>query len=384
LKPDRLEFGGTPVLAGDSDIGVGFGALFSLARFQRGCSPFCWRIEALLMMTAKESVKGGVEFPYHDDYIKLDLPGLIDDRLRLNLELSFGRYSNSGYYGLGNDSKVNSEALAAHPRYHQYDHIYPQLRTRLRIKILSQVQMMLGGSFTYNWINRYDQSQLLTEVDIDDRRIRDLLRGTDHHGIAELDLGWIWDSRDHEYSPTRGFFHELSWRSSPGLATSDDLAYGGLNFTTRFYQSLLGPNLVLAARLMLDLLVGSPPFYELARHGGLVPKPAIGGGVRGVPRQRYHGKVKLLGNLELRAKLLPFTIFEQRFNLGLTAFVDTGRVWADFSDGERFDGDKVGLKVGVGAGLRLQWGETFLLRVDTGWSPDADPIGFYVDINHLF
>lgn len=336
------------------------------------------------MMTARAAPEGGVELPYHDDYARLDLPALLGGKLRLVVELGFGRYSTSGYYGMGNASSAEQGGV---PRFHQYDRIFPQLRSRARIRLTERWQIMLGTTLTYSWINLYEgsllQRQLQGQADPDTAA---LLLGAERHALAELDLGWIWDSRDHEYAPTRGMFHELSWRASPGLSTAAGVAYGGLNATARCYRALLGERLVLAGRLLVDLLLGRPPFYELAQHGGLRPRGAIGGkdAVRGVPLQRYHGKVKLLGNLELRSKLLPFAAWSQRFNLGLVAFFDLGRCWADYRALAHLDGDGLGLKLGVGGGLRLQWGETFLLRIDTAWSPDAEPVGFYVDLNHVF
>jgi len=44
----------------------------------------------------------------------------------------------------------------------------------------------------------------------------------------------------------------------------------------------------------------------------------------------------------------------------------------------------VGIKYGVGGGVRIQWGETVMIRIDMAWSPDADPIGVYFDIGHVF
>jgi hypothetical protein len=133
------------------------------------------------------------------------------------------------------------------------------------------------------------------------------------------------------------------------------------------------------------LIFGQPPFYLLSEHAGLFPasSPGGGGGVRGVPLQRYHGKIKLLTNLELRSKLWSFTVFAQRINLGALAFVDLARIWADWRD-TGLDGRGVGIKVGAGGGLRLQWGETFILAADVAWSPDAAPIGFYITVGHVF
>jgi len=377
--PGRLEFGFTPVLAGDSDIGLAFGGMFTLARFGEGYYPYRWRVEVLLMASVKDGADG-LELPFHNDYVKLDLPGLLDDQLRLNFKLAFGRLSNSGYYGMGNESATREGKGA---RYHQYDRIYPGLEARARIGLSRRVSLMLGGSLTYNWITLFDQSLLKEQMQSRDPQIDALLHGTDDHIVVQLDAGVMFDSRDHEFAPTDGMFHEVSWRFSPG---GTKLTYGGANVTVRFFQSLVGDRLVLAARLMVDLLWGSPPLYELARHGGLFPDAAVGGScaVRGVPLHRYHGKIKLLGNLELRSKLLPFSLFGQRFNLGATAFADTGRVLADWQSSPSLDGSGLGLKIGMGGGVRFQWGETFLLRADVAWSPDADPVGVYVDINHVF
>jgi hypothetical protein len=380
--PVRFEPGFTPIISGDSDLGFGFGGVGSLARFRPECEPFCYRLEAMVYLTVRNG-EGGLSAPYHDDYIKIDFPRLFSPRLRLYAQLSFGRYSTSGYYGMGNASTFDPTLSS---RTYQYDRIYPQLQTRARVAIVPHVSLMFGGAFVYNWINLYEGSKLASDLVEGDARTRSLLRGVRSHALGELNLGWIWDSRDHEAAPTRGMFHELSFRFSPGLATGGDIAYGGLNATGRFFQSLYRDRLVLAVRAMADLLFGQPPFYELARHGGLFPSGAIGGGaaIRGVPYQRYYGKVKLFANVELRAKLIPLQLRTQRFDIGLTLFADTGRTFADYEHSPELDGTGAGLKLGLGGGVRFQWGETFILRADVAWSPDADPVGVYVDVGHVF
>jgi hypothetical protein len=384
LKPDRYEFGGSPVLGGGSDIGFLFGALGTVARFRERYYPYRWRLEALVSLSAKASPEGGTEFPYHDDYLKLDLPGLWGGRLRLNLKAGFGRYTTSGYYGMGNAAPEGPRDPEKR-RFHQYDHIYPSLEVTARQRLTRRVSLMYGLGLSYHWINPYQDSLLLDQMASSDPELQALLLGTEDHPKLEATAGVVYDSRDHEYAPQRGMFHELSGRFGPGLG-ADDMTYGGANLTLRAYWTLYRRYLVLAARLMADLLWGRPPFYELSRHGGLRASGAIGGftAVRGVPVQRYHGKLKFLGNLELRSKLVDFGFWGQRFNLGLVAFADAGRVFADWGAHSQLDGNTVGIKVGLGGGLRLQWGETFVLRADVAWSPDASPVGYTVDVNHIF
>ena len=44
----------------------------------------------------------------------------------------------------------------------------------------------------------------------------------------------------------------------------------------------------------------------------------------------------------------------------------------------------VKIPVEVGGGLRVASGETFVLRVDVAWSPDANPLSGYLLAGHIF
>jgi len=73
---------------------------------------------------------------------------------------------------------------------------------------------------------------------------------------------------------------------------------------------------------------------------------------------------------------------------GIVGFADAGRVWADTSFHPELDGTGIGLKYGVGGGLRLQSGSSFVLRADVAWSPDAralgSPVGGYFAAGQMF
>jgi hypothetical protein len=391
LAPDRWEWGALPAIAGNSDIGIGFGAIGSLARFVEGYAPYRWRAELLLFFTIKEAPGGGVESPFHDDHLKLDFPGLLGGRLRLYLTLSFRRFFTSGYHGIGNDSSdapidelflPEARTSLDADRFYQYDRIFPALEAMARITLGQRLSLLAGSALSYNAVNVYPGSKLALDRQSADPAVSDALQGVDDHLQALLVAGALWDSRDHETVPSRGMMHHLLLRGCPALTH----AFGGVNLAARFFLPLLRDRLVLATRAMVDLIWGEAPFYELARHGGFDPHWAPGGGraIRGVPVGRYHGRIKLLGNFELRARVWPFRLFGQRFDLGGLVFFDTGRIWADYRQLSHLDGDGAGLKLGLGGGLRLQWGETFLIRADVAWSPDADPVGIYFDIGHVF
>ena len=410
-KPDRLEFGVLPAVSYDSDLGFGFGAIASLARFASGFRPYKWRLELLVQATVKRAPGGGAQFPFHDDYLNMDFPGLLGNRLRITARVGFRKFANTGYYGFGNDSQAETpwegidpdEDLAGYQaarRFHQFDHIYPLVFFNARIKLWDRstveqrrrIEALVGLNATYNLVRPYAGSKLEGDIaalaadTTDTRALARLLRGTDPHALLVFNLGLLFDTRDHEYTPTRGSFTELSVRSSPGV--QQDLRYAALTLNTAWYKAIVGEWLSVGIRGVADVILGDAPFYELTRFGALMPRDGPGGGwsLRGVPRQRYAGKVKLIQNLELRSLFWRFSVGKSRFVVGAVAFVDAARIWADtratLIDGRSIDGGS--FKVGTGGGLRVRWGETFLIRFDGAYSPTEHTPGFYVDIGHVF
>jgi hypothetical protein len=144
----------------------------------------------------------------------------------------------------------------------------------------------------------------------------------------------------------------------------------------------------LTARVLGDVAFGSLPLIELARYGGVEGGSGPGGtrGIRGVPQGRLAGKSKLIGNLEVRSFLLPFSIGSQRFCLGVVGFADVGRVWADAFSASSADGS-FRLHWGVGGGPRVRWGDSLLIRADISYAPLGADLGavpaIYVDVDQV-
>lgn len=404
--PNRFEWGLLPEISYSSDTGVGFGFQGSLVRYKAGYWPFQWRLRAQVSMSAKAIPDSSrVELPVHSHKLSLDLPGMWRRRLRLGLGISFRRSLTVGYYGIGNSARRDIQRQELWGRYHQYQRTYPGLGVSARLRVWKaprgKVELFGKLSFSYNWIDLWrpedaqdgeawpDFASLLAEdlAGASGDLVRRQIVAMERHGHVVATTGVIWDSRDHVTAPLRGMVHDLSLRGGFGLEVP--FGYGGVNATARFYQSLYRQYLVVAARFTVDLLFGRPPLYELARHGGLKGGNSTGGGqaIRGVVAQRFHGKVKLLANFELRSKLLPFRIKKHRFNLGAVAFVDLGRVWVDYRVRRTLDGPDglgFGFHTGLGGGLRLQWGEDFIIAFDVAHSPTDDNLGIYVNVNHVF
>lgn len=403
LDPNRLEFGVLPAVNYNSDLGVGVGVLGTLAKFSEGYNPFDWRVEALVFFSLRDQ-GNGLEAPLHSHYVDFDKPGLVKGNLRLNARISFTKQANAGYYGLG--SNAPDEKQPTDPeRLTQFDRIHPELAGTARIRLWSKpvsvgkrrLELLAGMRFRYTWYEFYEGSRLA----LDRRQIQeggelaDLLRGLDDHALWTLYTGLLWDTRDREFDTQQGGFHEISVRASPGV--DESLEFVGVSLISRWFTRLGTDRLAFASRTVADLLVGDIPLYELGLFGGLEPTAGPGGtrSVRGVPLLRFYGKVKLIQSLELRLRIAPFRVAKQRFTFGAVAFGDVGRVWGDYSnttievrqadgtvDLRRLDG--AGFEVGLGGGLRLRWGETFVIRADVGYAPTLDTTGFYIDVGDAF
>jgi hemolysin activation/secretion protein len=120
----------------------------------------------------------------------------------------------------------------------------------------------------------------------------------------------------------------------------------------------------------------------------MLPAYGPGGmqGVRGLPEGRLHGNTKLIGNLELRSFFWKFRVAGQRLELGAAAFLDVGRVWTNSLAGvSGLDGSGLALHYGVGAGIRLRWGDSLVIRFDMHYSPAGaqlgSPVGLCVDVD---
>ena len=379
-----LEFGIIPLLGGSSDLGVGGGALASLTSFAPGYEPYRVRAEAGAVATFKRAADAGWQAPYQDVYLALTLPDLIPHRLRLEVRPSYTRESTQAYYGIGNASHAPTHGPEGQSGsdYFQYGRMHPSLQLRILLTLGGAFFLQLGAALTYNQLDVHPDSQLDRDRHSSDVHIEQFFGPLRAHFVDEFEQTLIYDTRDDETSPTRGMYHQLRLRLHPGGSGALPYRYGQFNATARGYVSVR-PWLTLAARVVGDLQFGDVPFYELPRYDDTF---ALGGvsGVRGVPGQRYYGKRKLFGNLEARMRVATFDAFELPCSLAAVVFVDAGRLWSDWTPDPVLDGRGLGLKYGLGAGLRLQQGRAFVVRADAALSPDARPIGVYVTAGQIF
>lgn len=394
MNPRRLEPTILPLVAYSSDRGFGVGVLGGLVKNHPEYDPYRWGLSgrALIFIGPKPG-GGGIRVPYQSYKVAFTMPRPPTGRVGFGSEVGFRRVASANYYGVGNATTNDmpwldfTEGSPAHTKalaYYDYRHTRVWGAGRVRVTLSPQVYVFTGGRFTMSWIGLIEDSKLAEDLASGDEDLGRFLVVDDVYGSLESEAGLVYSTLDRPTSPSRGMLHEVSLRGGPAVGSEMRAGYGGVNLQTRFFLPLLEDRLVAGMRFVLDGLFGRPPLPELARYGGSDPEFGIGGGnaVRGVPRQRYHGKVKALSNLELRSVLLRTKLARRSLDIGVVGFFDAGRVWADWRPTPALDGTALGLKVGVGGGLRLQWGPNFVLRTDVAWSPDG--VGVYLDAGHAF
>lgn len=385
LKEPTLEFTPAPLIGASSDLGVGGGVLASLSRRVPGVEPYLWRVE-LASLTMFKVEQGGLEVPYTDTYLELSLPQLIPHRFKFQARIAYTNEATIKYYGIGNAAPVPKDVSLNDP-YYTYSWQHPGLTARLSERVAGPLWLVFTLGYTYNVMQVRPDSKLGEDQRAASRLVADRTSNVGPHSDLTLGYAFELDLRDNEVAPSRGQYHTLRFALSPGGTAGVSGPFARVNASARVYLPL-ARRMSIAVRAVGDWLIGEPPVYELARFDdiGNLGTGAFGGpnGVRGVPAQRYSGMWKVFGNLEFRAWFLDFHLLSKVNTLGLVVFADAGRLWADYQSHPELDGHGLGLKYGLGAGLRFLGGKTFVIRADVAWSPDARPVGAYLAAGNAF
>ena len=394
--PDtRLELAGLPAVTYRSDAGLGAGLLASTARFRPGCVPFCWRALTLLQGVMQWDEQG-IKVPTRNAVVFLDLPQWQRPNWRLLLALANFDDDETGYRGIG--TRRIAGGTRGTPSYGWHRRVagfkWRQRWLGRPASPTGYLDAYLGTELGWNTVTAPPGSQLQLDRSAHDRNpdswaglIAPYLQPSGDHLELLVSAGALYDHRDHEFTPSRGGFHEVSLRS--GQAADAGL-WASLFIESSFFKTLIAQRVVIASRLLLDHAVGSVPVYRRAEVGGLIPHLGVSGaeGVRGVPTYYEVGQTKAIANFELRWRVVDHVAGQQALSWRAVTFVDAGRAWTDLHSGllEPLDLDAPwhAALVGFGGGLRLRWGQAFVLRMDAAFSPVTQTSGLYFGTDHIF
>ena len=210
---------------------------------------------------------------------------------------------------------------------------------------------------------------------------RGLVSGLDGGWVSLLQAALIFDTRDFEPDPTKGFYFELANEYSNPVIGSQ-FKFNKLFVQGRIYKKLpLGTRTVLAGRIGAGNIFGNnAPFFEFqdqwSPDGSI---NALGGkqSLRGYRANRFLARSLWFANVELRTRLAETKLGKQRFTFAVTPFFDAGTVrdrWQDLSFQK--------IRFSYGAGARIGWNQSTIISLDYGISKE-DRL-FYIGIGQAF
>lgn len=199
--------------------------------------------------------------------------------------------------------------------------------------------------------------------------------------ISIVQLALIYDTRDYEPDPSRGYYLELANEWSSRIIGS---AYDFNKFfiQARTYKKLpFGQRTVLAGRIGVGNIFGKEaPFFEFqdqwSPDGSI---NSLGGkqSLRGYRSNRFLARALWFINVEVRVRLFDFKIRKQHFAFTIAPFLDAGTVrnrWQDLSLSQ--------MRFASGGGLRIAWNQSTILSFDYGVSKEDNL--FFFGIGQVF
>jgi len=208
-----------------------------------------------------------------------------------------------------------------------------------------------------------------------------LISGLDGGWVSILQTALIYDTRDFEPDPTRGYYLEIANEFSNPIIGSQ-FNFDKLFIQGRFYKKLpIGTRTVLGGRLGIGNIFGdNAPFFEYqdqwSTEGSI---NALGGkqSLRGHRANRFLARSLAFANFELRYRITETKLGKQRFAFTLAPFFDAGTVrdkWQDINF--------TNIKTSYGGGLRVAWNQSTIVSFDYGISKE-DKL-FYFGIGQAF
>lgn len=401
--PVGWQLGGVvPAISYDADKGFRYGALTNIYNYgDPSVYPF-YKHSLYLEWSHTTNGNDLKQFKYDSEYL---IPGIrFTGLVRLETERAMDFYGFNGYESLFNPDFSNDMHDDYISRmYYRMGFRSLRLNTDFQGKILDRKLRWYAGLSHYNIkagsvdiekLNEgKDESKLLPDVPgLYDEYVSDGFIPADQAegGFTNLaKVGLVADTRDNEPNPNRGIWTELVFAAAPGFIGNEQ-PYTQLVFTHRQYFTIVKNRLTFAYRLNYQTtLSGESPWYMLSfKPDTYASWDGLGGAktLRGIMRNRVVGEGAVLGNFEFRWKFVHFNFIGREWYLALNPFVDAAKITKNYELQPNITGDKDGIHVSYGMGLRIALNQNFIVAIDYGLAADKrdGTRGPYIGLDFLF
>lgn len=339
LKKAKAGFawGGTPILAYDSDLGLRYGLVINL--FDYGKKSLFPKYLQYAKVRAFNSTKGtstvSVVFD-SDKFFK---------KTKLISEASFINDIALNFYGFnGKQSNFNQQLInPANPLYENkffYNHQRQWLRGRVDLQHRlneTNFRLLLGATFNLIILKPINHNVLDVpagpngEIPTNESLYKyygdwGVIHENEIEGgsILHTATGITYDSRNNAINCKEGIWFETYLLYSPKVQENPNFAKHILTY--RQYATLTQAEIMLQYRISSQQkLWGNIPFYYLpVFFDSQMNQDGLGGAftLRGISRNRVVSDGFMLGNVEVRKKIMEFPIKKLNFEIEISAFVD--------------------------------------------------------------
>ena len=170
------------------------------------------------------------------------------------------------------------------------------------------------------------------------------------------EAGLEFDSRDQEDFPKKGIYL-LSKINLQAQISGEKRQYSTFQTTFATYHSILDSTVTFANRTGINMVWGTPYFYQHATIGGE-------NSLRGFNSNRFTGKTALYNNLDARIKLFSLNSRLLPATFGALGFYDLGRVWFTQESTTTWH-------MGYGGGIYFAPADLIVIQAAVGFSKEA-------------
>ena len=354
---DSTDFAFIPAIAFNSDQGFIFGGVVNLYKYKDETRPFY----SYTVLSGIFSTKGLANFS-----VFYDKPHAFGKDLRITTGLYGGRFFEDAFYGIGNYQKI-TDSPPGLPNYYLFQSFSLGLESigRFPIKKVSDYQQ-LDASLLVDLV--YETPW---ENDTDRLIMRELPIGVEGGKSFMLGTGLTWEGRDSEFTPTKGNYASISFRTGQKLWGSD-YTLSLLRYDLRQYATFhLIKDITFATRFSSIHSYGDVPYWK-------IPYAGDDETLRGYVYRRFMDDNVSILNTELRTWLFDFPSWTTK--IGGTLFFDTGRTYPRGSSLSDITSD-IKYTFGFG-GLFSLFTPDFIIRGDFGFSDEG--MGVYFQIGYMF
>lgn len=322
-KKTGWNFGPLPAISYNSDLGFQYGALCDIYWFGDG-STFPDYIHKFNVEVSRYTKGSGIYHLFYDSkYLIKNLRTTVDFSYLTDRMMDF--YGYNGYAARYSTQRGES--------FYKYDRNLLRATVDVQGSISGNLGWVVGaGVYGYKTapvkLEKYAGEPSLFEYYVDEGLINESEK--DGGTRLEVKLGVVYDTRDNEADPYRGFKGEAISLISPGFGGE---SYTKLYLSASGYIPIINNKLTFAVRgVYQGTVLGEQPFYMMQNITTLyfrqITSEGLGGlnTIRGVLRNRVVGAGVVLSNFELRYRFADFKFLGQGWYLVVNPFFDAGRV----------------------------------------------------------